>query len=872
MSYPRRNRFIVQATLGYALFATLWIFFSDNLLERFADPSALTRLSTAKGFVFIAITALLLFIALRTVPPEQEFLPAGIAPVAGPRRVLLAIAMPLIAFGLQWIFWETIQPFAWLLFFPAVFFSSWLGGALGGIIATALSLPLVWYFFLPPHLSFAVESLGSIMAMGVFMGSGVLFSLIHERLRQAEKQAADIRFRGLVEQSLVGMYIIQDSRFRYVNPCFATIFGYASPADLIDSMHVNELVMPEDRERVTQAMRRRIAGEAMDVQYGFAGMHRDGRTIHVEVHGRAVEYEGKPAVIGVLLDVTERKQTEAHRKLAAEVFEQSGEGIMITDANHNIIFVNNAFSAITGYSEAEALGRNPRMLSSGRQDRDFYRTMWASIDKLGHWQGELWNRRKNGSQYPEWLSVSRVRDASGTVQHYLGIFSDLSRNKAAEAHIQRLEHFDALTGLPNRALLKDRAKHDLSAAHRNGKPLALLFLDLDHFKNINDSLGHSVGDALLVELAQRLNSVVREQDTVSRLGGDEFILVLPDTDADGAAHVAEKLLEAMVLPYQIEQEELTVTLSIGIAVSPRDGSDFDSLFRCADTAMYRAKKDGRNNFRFFAAEMQAHSERTLQLGNALRRALERGQLQLYYQPQISLQSERIIGAEALLRWRHPELGMIPPAEFIPIAEDSGLILPIGEWVLRTAARQCKQWIDSGLGEMTVAVNLSAVQFRHPRLPDLVMQILDEVELPPRYLELELTESVALEHPLEAIAMLDKLHKRGIRTSVDDFGTGYSSLSYLKRFKVYKLKIDQSFVRDIADDPEDKAIVSAIIILARSLGMQTIAEGVENEEQLAFLRGQGCNDAQGYYLGRPMPAEQFEALARAKSAERLLNQG
>lgn len=392
----------------------------------------------------------------------------------------------------------------------------------------------------------------------------------------------------------------------------------------------------------------------------------------------------------------------------------------------------------------------------------------------------------------------------------------------------------------------------------------MLFLDLDHFKNVNDTLGHRIGDALLIEVAKRLKSAMREGDTASRLGGDEFILVLPGTDVNGAVHVAEKLLETVAQLCRIEQQELVITPSIGIAMYPDDGEDFDTLSKCADVAMYRAKHDGRNNYRFFTPEMQTHSVRTLQLENALRYALERDEFSLHYQPQISMQDGRIIGAEALLRWQHPRLGMVSPAEFIPIAESSGQILQIGEWVLRTAAHQMKSWMDSGLEPMIIGVNLSAVQFRNPNLPELVTQILDSVKLPPQYLELELTEGVAMDDPLGAIAVMDSLHERGIRVSIDGFGTGYSSLSYLKRFRVYKLKIDQSFVRDITDDPEDKAIVSAIISLASSLGLQTIAEGVETEGQLAFLREQGCNEVQGYYFSKPLPAEKFEAFLRGKS--------
>jgi diguanylate cyclase (GGDEF)-like protein len=501
------------------------------------------------------------------------------------------------------------------------------------------------------------------------------------------------------------------------------------------------------------------------------------------------------------------------------------------------------------------------MLSSGRHDQAFYRAMWEAITTQGRWQGEIWNRRKDGGLYQESLSVIRVLDAKGEVAHYIGISSDITQHKEALARIQQLAHYDPLTGLPNRALLRERIRHDLSTAQRKHAQLAVLFVDLDHFKNVNDTLGHRIGDELLMAIAGRLKAAVREVDTVSRQGGDEFILILPDTDADGAVRVAAKLLEAVSQPCQAESFELTVTLSIGIAMYPADGPDFETLSRCADAAMYRAKHDGRNTYRFFTPEMQVRSAHNLQMENALRRALERKQLLLHYQPQISLHDGGVIGVEALLRWQHPELGMIAPADFIPIAEESGQILPIGEWVLRSAVTQLKDWMDGGLTPMTMAVNLSAVQFRHPHLPELVAQILDEAKLAPHCLELELTEGVAMDDAPAAIAVMDRLHARGVRMSIDDFGTGYSSLSYLKRFKVHRLKIDQSFVRDIGEDPEDRAIVSAIISLADSLGLQTIAEGVETEGQLTFLCEQGCKEVQGYYFSKPLPADQFEAFVR-----------
>ena len=557
----------------------------------------------------------------------------------------------------------------------------------------------------------------------------------------------------------------------------------------------------------------------------------------------------------------ERKNAEMQLQLVSKVFDQVGEVIMITDQHSRLVRVNNAFTRITGYTEAEALGKNPSMLSSGRQDRDFYRAMWQAIASQGQWHGEVWNRRKDGTLYPGWLSISQLRDAQAQVTNYVAIATDITQRKADEEHIRILADFDPLTGLPNRRLLQDRLQTELGHAQRSHESLAVMFLDLDRFKNVNDSLGHQVGDALLIQVTLRLQQTLREQDTISRLGGDEFVILCPDTDAAGAAHVARKLLEATAPRYVIGQQELAITFSIGIALYPADGDTFETLSMRADAAMYRAKQSGRNAYRFFTAEMQAQSTRALQLENALSRALEQEQLHLVYQPQVSLHDGSIVGAEALLRWTHPTLGSVSPAEFIPIAEDSGLILSIGAWVLRTAAWQLRAWRDAGLPVQQMAVNLSAVQFRHANLPELVSSILADAGLPPQCLELELTEGVAMNDPLGAIAIMDELHQRGVRMAIDDFGTGYSSLSYLKRFQVYKLKIDQSFVRDITDDPDDKAIVAAIIGLAHSLGFATIAEGVETQAQLAFLRDQGCDEVQGYFYSKPLSPAHFEAFVR-----------
>lgn len=542
------------------------------------------------------------------------------------------------------------------------------------------------------------------------------------------------------------------------------------------------------------------------------------------------------------------------------VLENSIDAIINMDAEGNVIAWNAAASRMFGYTREDVLGRTLSELIVPARNRDAHNKGMQHV--LATHQSKLTGRRvevdalrSDGTEFPVEMSIAQIR--RGDNVFFSSFIRDITERRESESQIQRLAHFDMLTGLPNRSLLQDHFKYALSLVKRNNGKLVVIFIDLDHFKDINDTLGHSVGDVLLKELASRLQSMLREEDTLSRLGGDEFILILPGTDAHGAANVSQKLLSVMAQPYQIAPYELTVTGSIGIALYPEDGTDLEWLSQKADTAMYRAKQEGRNSYRFFTAEMQATSVRNLQLITALRHALDLKQLSLNYQPQLSMHSNRTIGVEALLRWYHPEFGAISPAEFIPIAEDSGLIQSIGEWVLREAVQQAKAWMDAGHSPLIMAVNLSATQFRNPDLPDMVTRILNEFGLAPEYLELELTEGVAMHDPIGAIAVMDRLHELGIRMSIDDFGTGYSSLSYLKKFKVYKLKIDQSFVRDISTDPEDKAIVSAVISMARSLGLQTIAEGVETKEQLNYLREQGCDEAQGYYYSKPITAKRLE---------------
>lgn len=551
-----------------------------------------------------------------------------------------------------------------------------------------------------------------------------------------------------------------------------------------------------------------------------------------------------------------------NQKLSLAV-EQSPSSIVITDIDGKIEYVNAMFTKVTGYTKDEVLGENPRILKSDKNPQTVHEEMWTTLKRGDIWKGEIINRRKDKNLYTESAIISPVKQADGTVTNYVAIKEDISEKKIIEDHINNLANFDQLTGLPNRNMLNDRAEYLLKIAQRNNEPLAVMFLDLDHFKNINDSLGHTIGDHVLIEVASRIQATIRDEDTASRLGGDEFILLFPNTKANEAMYIATKLTNAISQYIMLEHNELTITPSVGIAIYPNDGKNFETLLKNADTAMYRAKNSGRNSFHFFTDEMQLNLERNLLLENALRHAIERNELEVYYQPQISLTDGGIIGAEALLRWKHPELGMISPGEFIPIAESSGQIINIGEWVFRTAIEQTKAWINDGFKPIIIAINLSAVQFRQKNLLTLVTDILKEVQLPPEYLELELTEAATMHDPQAAVDVMNKLHEQGIRMSIDDFGTGYSSLSYLKRFKVYKLKIDQSFIRDISNDPDDRAIVSAIIDMAHNLGLQTIAEGVETAEQVSFLRLHGCDEMQGYYISKPLPRMEFEEFLNNK---------
>lgn len=546
--------------------------------------------------------------------------------------------------------------------------------------------------------------------------------------------------------------------------------------------------------------------------------------------------------------------------LANRVFECSAEAMLITDADNNIVRVNKSFTDVTGYELPDVIGKNPRLLKSGRHSADFYRTMWMSLQIQGHWQGEIWNRRKNGEIFPQWTTINVVRDESGKVSHQFAVFSDLLQKNAVE-ELEHLKNYDPLTNLPNRALLEDRIKNAITHARQHGRYIGVIFLNLDHFQTVNDMFGHAGGDQLLVATAQRMVDAVPAHATVTRLSADTFVISLPDLNSSEEINrIADAIAQQVYQPVMLADQKMQMSIRMGIAVYPVDGDDAASLMQRADSALAEAKQSGgANSYQFYSASMNEYARKLVTMGAELRSAMEQNRLVLHYQPQVDTISGNIIGAEALVRINHPERGLIAPTEFISVAEETGLIIPVGEWALREACRQMRQWHIDARSDLIIAVNLSPLQLHQSNLIEIVKNILDESGLESRYLELEFTESAIMQNVKKTIEIMKQFKEIGLHLSIDDFGTGYSSLSYLKQFPVDKLKIDQSFVNNIAHDPNDAAIVQAIIALARTLGMTTIAEGVETEAQLGYLRSVHCKEMQGYLYSRPLPAAEFSAL-------------
>lgn len=707
-----------------------------------------------------------------------------------------------------------------------------------------------------------VERIGQLL--GVFAGrAGSEIERLHSQQSLLESEA---RFRAAFNQAAVGIcHTTAEGKFVLVNKKLCQILAF-SEADLL-GRSMDDITYPPDREKSRHLLAQLFETRDASVKLEMRMLRRDGVSIWAQATlSVAFSAEGSISyMMAVIEDISDRKQLEYMLRLSNRALESSGNGVVITNAkdpNHAIMFANSAFCRITGYPLEEVLGRNCRFLQNGDHEQPELRAIRSSLAKQHEIHAVLRNYRKDGSVFWNDLSISPVPDEYGNVTHFIGVINDITRQRSNQEQLAFRATHDELTGLPNRNLLNDRLPQALRQAKRNGKSVALLFLDVDHFKLINDSIGHAAGDQLLKGFAERLTRCVRAVDTVSRHGGDEFVLVLKDIlQASHVAGICENIYRAIGEPFPIQNHIIHTTCSIGIALYPQDGQDAETLSKFADMALYRAKDLGRANFQFFSHEMNQRTLERVSLESALRSAIAKEQLSMNYQPLVDLHTGQVISLEALLRWNHPELGAVSPDRFISVAEESGLIGAIGEWVLRRACQDIRHWLDLGLPPVRVAINVSPKQFRDENLGNKIEAALLEMTIEPRYLTLEITETLLMQDTATSEATLRHLKALGVGLALDDFGTGYSSLSYLKRFPFDRVKIDRAFVRDIVNDTEDAALCKTIITMAHSLGIMVIAEGVESEEQCAFLRKNMCDEIQGYLFSRPLPPPEIEALLR-----------
>ena len=693
------------------------------------------------------------------------------------------------------------------------------------------------------------------------MDSDVTLSVDQHLARLLHEQSV------ILDSAIVGIIKVQGRTVIWVNQAFETMLGYG-PGECLGTSTSQYYADPRDYEAQGS-----VAHAALKKggTYRFESRFRrkDGREIWLEISATMLDAQNS-ITVGAFLDITERKLAEEQLRIAAIAFE-SQEGIFVTDAQHVILRVNRAFGDITGYSPGEVVGRTPRMLSSGQHDAAFYDSLHAELAQHGVWQGEIWNRRKNGEIYPQWLTISAVRDAAGGLRNFVATMTDTTLKKASEVQIRNLAFYDPLTGLPNRRLLLDRLGHALASRNLQNCGGALLLIDLDNFKDLNDNLGHQMGDQLLQQVGRRISDCVREVDTVARFGGDEYVVFLQNLSQDVqevaayAEGVARHIQSALNQPYEFASVALHHTASIGLTLFGDQHNSTEDLLKQADMAMYEAKNAGRNTLRFFDPMMQAALAARAALEAGLREALQKGQFLLHFQAQVQGCSQ-IRGAEALVRWQHPQRGLVSPSEFIPLAEQSGLILPLGQWVLERACTELARWATlPALEPLTLSINISARQLHQADFVETVLTALRRSGARAERLKLELTESLLVADVEDAIQKMTVLQAHGIGFALDDFGTGFSSLSYLKRLPLGQLKIDQGFVRDCLSDGNDAAIVRMVIALAGSLGLQVIAEGVETAAQRAFLQAEGCGHYQGYLFSRPLPLADFEDLVLRSTA-------
>ncbi len=723
-----------------------------------------------------------------------------------------------------------------------------------------------------PHPAIATSDADARKLLHELQVHQIELELQNEELQQAKDVANTTlqQFSELYEFAPVGFFTLgQDACIRRVNLAGAGLLG--SERSKLIGCHFGFFFEDDNRPAFAAFLDSVFSGTNKQiVDLVISCQSQTTRFVHIEA---VVDAAGQYCHLAVT-DLTERKRNEAALEIAASVHQAIGEAVMVADANNHIISINPAFTRITGYAPHEAIGKDTSLLKSGRQDKLFYQHMWQTLESTGHWQGEIWNRRKNGEIYPEWLSVYTIYDRAGCVLRRVALFSDITEQKRIEATIWQQANYDALTGLANRRLFRDRLEQDIKKAERSHLPVALLFIDLDKFKEINDTLGHDKGDILLIEAARRIIECVRESDTVARLGGDEFTVILPELDNMARiAMIAQDIIDKILLPFQLGEksgdeaisgaapnfQQVFISASIGITLYPDDGGTVDELIRHADQAMYVAKDAGRNCYSYYTSALQEDAVKRLHLIEDMRSALVDNQFRVYYQPIVELATGHIHKAEALIRWLHPKQGLVKPLEFIPLAEETGMIVEIGERVFMQAARQAKNWRRTHHPNFQISVNKSPVQFHDKTQKGNWPSYLQELMLPGESICVEITESLLLDQSVQVLDKLQCFRDAGIAVSLDDFGTGYSSLSYLKKFHIDYLKIDQSFVSNLENEVSGIALCEAIILMAHKLNIIVIAEGVETEFQRDILQAAGCDYVQGYLYSRPVPAEEFEHL-------------